>query len=234
MTKQPLSQIEIENIEQYLERVHFKYEDLKCELIDHIASGIEKIKAVDPNITFSKALYEYSGTLPNSFFGDIIKEKTKALKMYWRKKIFRYMLNYFKLPRIILTLLISSLFFTGFILKGMVFFEFAIFVVLIAGLIYVFYNKNSFKLTHEHDAYLFVSQFRKVSLSIFSSSIFTNYYFIFLLSRKYTETDLFFGIVISLNLTLLIFIIHSMKKVFPKFLIDDANKKYAHLNLSFN
>ena len=78
---------------------------MQVELVDHLASTIESKVEDKPGLSFEEAhnLSDYEfGTFG---FSKIKEEKKKALKKQYLNIIFQYFLGFFKLPKIILTLL---------------------------------------------------------------------------------------------------------------------------------
>lgn len=91
-------------------RAHFVYHfDLQTELVDHLAYGIEAQIAKNPKLTFQDALDKEFKKFGIFGFQDVIAERQKALsKRYW-KIILRFYKEYFTLPKLALTLLLSTL-----------------------------------------------------------------------------------------------------------------------------
>jgi hypothetical protein len=91
--------------------VHY---DVQVELVDHLASAIEKIWEDRPQTTFDDALYEV-----NEEFGDhagfvIIKqEKEQALRREYRKMLWKFISEFYRLPKIIFTAGISVAIYYG-------------------------------------------------------------------------------------------------------------------------
>lgn len=112
-----LTQQEIQKIYQFVYQNGVPYIDLQHELVDHIAGGIEQEWKSDSNKTFNQCLYgqyeefkfDHNKKYPVSNFQKILAERTKSLEQYWFKNVLTYLKEYFKLPRIILTLLLFGL-----------------------------------------------------------------------------------------------------------------------------
>tara|TARA_R110000868_G_scaffold386700_1_gene655067 strand:- start:508 stop:1200 length:693 start_codon:yes stop_codon:yes gene_type:complete len=93
-------------------RAHFVYHfDLQTELVDHLAHGIEDLQEKNPNLTFQEALNKEFKKFGIFGFQDVIADRAKALsKRYW-KIILRFYAEFFSLPKIMFTLLLSALLF---------------------------------------------------------------------------------------------------------------------------
>jgi hypothetical protein len=93
-------------------REHFvEHYDVQTELVDHLANDIEQIWIEQPTLTFREAKTISFKKFGVFGFMDVVGSRQKALeKRYW-KTILRFVKDWFKLPKIILTLIIySSLF----------------------------------------------------------------------------------------------------------------------------
>ena len=218
----------IEELYAYTDRVHFNYEDLKFEVVDHIATGVEEMMDNNPDMTFSRALYEYSGTLPHSFFGDIISEKSKALKKYWRKKLGLYLISYFTLPKIILTAIITLSLFMIYLQFGTLSLMILL-ITIIPAAIFISYRRN--KKLLDYDKYLFIEQYRNVSAAIVGTFCYFNYWTVFDDLFTWAETDYRGGLFISFFIAFQMILYFAYIYVFPQFLKEDVETRYAHLEI---
>jgi len=103
-----------ENIDQLFSFVRLKYVryyDVQIELVDHLASAIEHEMQTKSYLTFEQALSKVYGRFPITGFAKFIINKEKGLKLYWRKRFWAYIVDYFKFPRIVFTILLSTLFY---------------------------------------------------------------------------------------------------------------------------
>jgi hypothetical protein len=126
MNKRKPSEEEISLLFEFCEFHNVNYYDVQVELVDHLASAIEKLWETRPRLTFEEALAEVSETfgvdpfhftdpnslLPfpienihaNSGFDVITEARTKALDRRYNQMQIRYFLEFFKLPKIVLTI----------------------------------------------------------------------------------------------------------------------------------
>jgi len=96
-----------EQIEQLytFTRQHFvEYYDLQTELVDHLANAIETLWEVKPQLTFDDALKTEFKKFGIYGFSDVVEERQKALGKKYTKLMVRYFREFFKLPRILLTI----------------------------------------------------------------------------------------------------------------------------------
>lgn len=99
-----LSKIEIEKILAFLDKKRVKHIDVQHELLDHVASLVEEEMKQDQQITFDTALYKVYKSFGIYGFTKVVEHKSEELRKYWQKKMMRYLIRYFELPRVIITL----------------------------------------------------------------------------------------------------------------------------------
>ena len=134
-------------------RAHYvEHFDVQTELVDHLANNIEAIWQEKPNLTFDEAKIISFKKFGVFGFMDVVAERQKTLeKKYW-KLIWSFVKNWFKLPKIILTALIFSLFY---VVCKSGYGEYVLFTILLILCVYLFYKgyllkksfKNNFKTT---------------------------------------------------------------------------------------
>ena len=86
-------------------RMHYvEWYDVQTELVDHLANGIEQQWETKPDLDFDEALKNEFKKFGIFGFSDIVEQKTNALSKFYRKEVWNNFKNYFKLPKIIITL----------------------------------------------------------------------------------------------------------------------------------
>jgi len=125
MNKQ-LTEAQIESLHMFCEFHGVKYYDVQIELVDHLASAIETRWETNPEMPFEEALVEVSeqfgvdpfhfsdpnSLLPfpienihaNSGFDAITEARTKVLERKYNRIQLRYFFEFFKLPKLLLTI----------------------------------------------------------------------------------------------------------------------------------
>ncbi len=94
-------------------RKHFvEHYDLQTELVDHLANGIEKQWETAPSLTFQEALNREFKKFGIFGFQDVVGERMKAMHKKYRAIIWRFYKEYFKLPKILLILCLSMVYFS--------------------------------------------------------------------------------------------------------------------------
>src|SRR5690554_1144043 len=83
--------------------------DVQVELVDHLANAIEAQWKTNPNISFEKALDKEYNNFGVFGFSGLVEQKQTALQNHYWHIIKKEFINYFTVPRIIL----SGAFFYG-------------------------------------------------------------------------------------------------------------------------
>jgi len=99
-----LTESQIEQLFTFTQKHYVDWYDVQTELVDHLANGIEEYLQQNPNVTFESALNSEFKKFGIMGFNDVIEEKTKALNKHYRVLVWKYFKDFFKLPKIILTL----------------------------------------------------------------------------------------------------------------------------------
>jgi len=98
-----LTNTHINELYKFTQKHYVEWYDVQTELVDHLANGIEEHLIENPNATFETALNTEFKKFGIIGFSDVIEEKTKALNKHYRKLVWVYFKDFFKLPKIILT-----------------------------------------------------------------------------------------------------------------------------------
>ena len=106
-----LSKSKIEQLYSFTQKHYVDWYDVQTELVDHLANGIERHLEQNPNTTFESALNTEFKKFGVMGFSDVIEEKTKALNTHYRKQVWLYFKDFFKLPKLIVTLFLIWMFF---------------------------------------------------------------------------------------------------------------------------
>jgi len=89
-------------------RRHFVYHyDLQAELVDHLASSMEEQWQKNPELLFDKALQKTFRKFGITGFSKIKEQKLKELGRKYNRLLWKYLLDYFRWPRIIVTLVFT-------------------------------------------------------------------------------------------------------------------------------
>lgn len=101
-----ISPSQIERLYQFT-RAHFvEFYDVQTELVDHLANAIESHWEENPNDDFEMVLQQEFKKFGVFGFSDVVESRTKALNKKYNKLFLRTIANFFKVPRILLILLL--------------------------------------------------------------------------------------------------------------------------------
>jgi len=141
MTERKLTEEEIDELFVFCEFHNVRYYDVQIELVDHIASSIEALWETNPELSFEEAAYlvgeqfgidpgfnvAYDSLLPpisgktyigESGFEAIKEAKEKELRRKYDRLQLKYIGEFFRLPKIILTLAVTFALFLVFKLSN--------------------------------------------------------------------------------------------------------------------
>lgn len=81
--------------------------DVQIEMVDHLASAIEEKWQIEPELGFGWALKKSFTNLNWRTFRKLESKLTRQLKHKFRRILWQYFLEYFKLPKILITVALS-------------------------------------------------------------------------------------------------------------------------------
>lgn len=98
-----LTQDQIQELYKFTRAHYVEHYDLQTELVDHLANGIEKQWAQNPNLSFEEAKQKEFKKFGVFGFMDVVAERQKALSKTYQKIILRFYKEFFTLPKVMLT-----------------------------------------------------------------------------------------------------------------------------------
>ena len=107
-----LNQDQIQELYTFTRKHFVEHYDLQTELVDHLANGIEQQWKESPTLTFREALNREFKKFGIFGFQDVVTERMKAMEKKYRAIIWRFYKQYFTLPKIALTLLLTMVYFS--------------------------------------------------------------------------------------------------------------------------
>lgn len=112
MTTRKLIPNEIEGLFIFCRKHKIKYYDVQLELVDHLATSIEEIWKSQPEILFQDALTKIYLSFGVNGFQKVEKTKKRELRKKYNRLIWNYLIQFYRLPKIIFTVfLVVTLFF---------------------------------------------------------------------------------------------------------------------------
>jgi len=107
-----LTKEQIQQLYEFTRKHYVEHYDLQTELVDHLANDIEQIWKEKPNLTFEQARSISFKKFGVFGFMDVVSERQKAMsKRYW-KIIKVFILQWFGIPKIIITALMFLSFYS--------------------------------------------------------------------------------------------------------------------------
>ncbi|MFH6603035.1 hypothetical protein ACEZ3G_06070 [Maribacter algicola] len=110
-----LTEDQIQDLFNFVRKHHVEHYDLRIELVDHLANGIEAQWHEHPERSYKDARLREFRKFGVHGFERVVRKRRKAMeKKYW-KIIFGFVKEWFKLPKIILTLTATYILFQIFV-----------------------------------------------------------------------------------------------------------------------
>jgi hypothetical protein len=109
-----ITEEQVERLFQFCRDHYVPFYDLQVELVDHMASSIEDQWKSDPDLPFEKALSKSFKSFGVYGFGRIKRLKIKEMNRNNRRIIYTIFRDFYRWPRVLMTLMLSILLFTLF------------------------------------------------------------------------------------------------------------------------
>lgn len=198
-------------------RQHYVYHyDVQSELVDHLANDIEQIWVAEPHLSFEQARDKSFKKFGVFGFMDFIESKQKQMnKRYW-KIIWRFMKEWFAIPKVILTLFI---FISIFLLLRIPFADYIILGLLVCAMIVeliAVYKIRKKKKKNKEKTFLLEAMIR-TSKNGYSGLIFVNIFnFANLTRTDFSQYSIYIQIGFAIVFTLLIILFQVSHYVLPQ------------------
>lgn len=219
-----LTNDEIQKLFRFVESKYVRYKDVQFEIVDHLASSIEEVQENDPTVNFDAALKDVYSKFPITGFTNFIASKSESLQKYWRKKLWKYFLEYFKLPKILLLFMLFGIFhvlFSTFQVHS--FLIFVVITLLIIPLWYIQNRRN--QIEKQREKYLVVESYGS---AVYFIAYLSNYPLLI----KDIVIDTTYEInVFSAYCAILLVLWNAIIFVFPEMLKEEIESNFAHLEI---
>jgi hypothetical protein len=113
MKNNKLSPEQIEELFAFCRKHFVRHYDLQIELVDHLAAAIEDQISKDDQVTFESALSSTFKNFGIYGFSKVKEQKQKALERKYRNLIIKYTFEYYRLPKLIITIACTLILFTA-------------------------------------------------------------------------------------------------------------------------
>jgi hypothetical protein len=128
-------------------RKHFVYHyDVQSELVDHLANDIESLWQETPNLSFEDARDASFKKFGIFGFMDVVEKKQSQMTKKYFKIILRFVKDWFRLPKIVLTLaLILGFYKLQDVESSYIIYVVVFFIIIGAQLVGIFINSRKLK-----------------------------------------------------------------------------------------
>ncbi|MEO9570995.1 MAG: hypothetical protein ABJH82_10085 [Polaribacter sp.] len=106
-----LTQSHIKELYNFTRKHYVEYYDVQTELVDHLANDIEQILEEKPKLTFEQARDKSFKKFGVFGFMTVVEQKQNQMTKKYFKTILSFAKEWFRLPKIILTILIAFAFY---------------------------------------------------------------------------------------------------------------------------
>ena len=233
--KEQLTEEQIEKLFKFVKSKYVHFIDVQYEIVDHLASAIEEKQEENPTMSFDRALREEYSKFPITGFATMTAEKHTALTRFWYKKVFQYILGYFKLPKIIISAAIAFLISQGLIhgnTRHLVIMYFTLILLALTGIVYR--SKKGFEFKKGlREKYLvtntYISLFSGLWVLYFYCPIYWSIESLTIVEPlSYSTLQVW---LLSIYITIVSILMYAFVFVFPEMLKQELAEKYAHLNI---
>jgi hypothetical protein len=114
MKERKITTEEINYLHEFCSQRGVEYYDVQMEVVDHFASAIEQRWATNPDMPFDEALRLEYKQFNKYDFNMIIEEREQTLRKKYQRLQWQYIGEFFRLPKIVLTITMTLLLFVSF------------------------------------------------------------------------------------------------------------------------
>lgn len=195
--------------------------DIQVELVDHLANAIEEQWKENPNILFEDALHKEYKNFGVFGFSGLVEQKESALKKYYIKRLKKELLAFISVPKVIITLCLTFLFYTLF--QATASLNLQLFSVIIWSLFGYTVFDAIFQIVKNKTQKKWLIQSVATYFYSLPLLLFCNFNLLFRLELPATATPLK-TFCMSLLLTFLLVFIYSMKKIIQPAIREEIQK----------
>lgn len=106
-----LTEAQIQDLYTFTRKHYVEYYDVQSELVDHLANDIEAIWEENPELSFEKARDTSFKKFGIYGFMNVVEEKQRQLNKKYIATIFKFIKEWFQLPKLIITVFLVWCFF---------------------------------------------------------------------------------------------------------------------------
>lgn len=112
MNERNLTPEQLDELFVFCRKHYVNHYDLQIELVDHLASSVEAQWQTNPGLSFQEALNSSFGKFGIFGFAKVKEQKQKELERKYRNLLIKFTLEYYRFPKLILTMMCTLVLFT--------------------------------------------------------------------------------------------------------------------------
>ncbi len=228
-----LSEDKLKRIFSLLDKRGVRYIDVQHEMVDHIASDIERITYKNPELNFEQKLSLALNKFPNDLT-KIVRQKEKSMNRYWQRKTLGFVKIYFQIPILIFTVLLFGAITSGSVLYGKLFLG-SVLTILLITVIYTLvksYNDLNYSSKKEKEFLVLRMFFGQVTVFLFAPLSLFNVFHFFKDENTLMFDSYWYIVAISVIVVFTFIWCHACLTKFPDLLKEEINSKYPYLKLA--
>ena len=101
-----ITEIEINQLFDFTQKHYVEFYDVQVELVDHLANAIEAQWTENPEISFEDALQIEFKKFGVFGFTGLVEQKQRELNKYYNKMLWREVLKFVSIPKVVITILL--------------------------------------------------------------------------------------------------------------------------------
>ena len=176
MNERKLTEEQLTDLFLFCEENDVKYYDVQMELVDHLSCAIESKWKEKPSLSYDEALWKVYDEFGASGFRKIVSSKEKRLEKKYARIQWRYIGEFFRLPRIVLTISATAILFFVFQITHFNFmFNFGLLALsIVASFIFLLYSfpKKIKMNVEEGKSFVLLEQFKVCHRQIIYLAVF--------------------------------------------------------------
>jgi len=224
MNERKLTEEQINDLFEFCRNRKIKEYEIQIELVDHLATSIESQWEQHDDLSFSDALLKTQNDFGAKGFKTIVNAKRRMVRRKYNLLFIKYLLSFFKLPRIILTFSLTAILFliiqrfnSSNFIEGWL--QFLVFLTIIFTF---FYFPKKLPKIKEGISFILINYFLQLRVS---AIIVVQY---FMISRHYLEQyeSVWFDLLFSFLFVFGLIIEYALLFYMPKLLKEDFTREF--------
>ncbi len=227
----------IDQLYKFTQQHFVEYYDVQSELVDHLANDIEEIWIEKPELTFEQARDVSFQKFGSHGFIEVVKEKQKQMNKRYIKILWKFVKEWFTIPKVLITATIFMFFFLFLQLKESgIILMIAVFALLtfemVCGIIIRY--KIRIKKKRKEKMFLLEEMIHKTKNGFILVTIVNVFNFVNILKTDFSSMAIYWLLLISFLLTLLSLLFYITEFIMPQKAEHLLKETYPEYKLSQN